>query len=270
LGHFRIFEKSLPLVASHYFDVTKIQIHQKERKSSAEGPTVIVIVIVVVSSFSASSACVADFLSTVYRRMNQAYPMLPYLAICVSMNCLSKTVPRVVRILTLSRQATVTQSSSLRHVLNSTTVTTPESFYPGMTSRSFPKFGRNGSFRTTTSAVVRSMTTFQSTSPTFLKDDTTDYKKVSSSPSSSSSSKKTTTTTPAGSKAFVDCDREAIIDLFQEYAKEGPFLSRQSLAAILKAIGECSDEEIVNKLFEAADENGDGVIELEVCLAYFL
>jgi Ca2+-binding EF-hand superfamily protein len=128
-----------------------------------------------------------------------------------------------------------------------------------MTSRSFHQFGRSG---TTTHTVVRSMTTFQSTPPTFLKDNTTDYKKVSS----SSSKKATTTTTPAGSKAFVDCDREAIIDLFQEYAKDGPFLSRESLAAILKAIGECSDDEIVNKLFEAADENGDGVIQLEVCL----
>ena len=75
---------------------------------------------------------------------------------------------------------------------------------------------------------------------------------------------------PPGSRAFVHCEREALIDLFHQYAincdVSGRYLDRQRLAAILKAIGENTDPETVEQLFRTADVGKDGMIELEVRL----
>jgi hypothetical protein len=85
------------------------------------------------------------------------------------------------------------------------------------------------------------------------------------------------TETPlAGSRAFVDCDRTALIDLFHQYAKDcdvsGKHLDRKGLASILKAVGENPPKSVVDQLFQAADVSGDGLIQLEVsnCICVLL
>jgi hypothetical protein len=71
-----------------------------------------------------------------------------------------------------------------------------------------------------------------------------------------------------GSRAFVECDREALIDLFHKYAincdVSGRYLDLPGLAQLLKAVGEHLDQPTLEKLFASADINGDGSIELEV------
>ena len=73
---------------------------------------------------------------------------------------------------------------------------------------------------------------------------------------------------PPGSRAFVECEREALIDLFHRYASDcdtmGRYLDRDGLASILRAVGETTDDETLEKLFQTADINGDGTIELDV------
>jgi Ca2+-binding EF-hand superfamily protein len=73
---------------------------------------------------------------------------------------------------------------------------------------------------------------------------------------------------PPGSRAFVECDREALIDMFHKYAVNcdisGRYLNRDGLGAILRAVGEDPDQETLERLFRTADINGDGSIELEV------
>jgi len=72
---------------------------------------------------------------------------------------------------------------------------------------------------------------------------------------------------PLGSKAFVDCDRYAIMDLFHKFAVNcdvtGKHMDKERLGDLLRAIGENPDEETIDRLFTLADENGDGTIELE-------
>jgi hypothetical protein len=72
----------------------------------------------------------------------------------------------------------------------------------------------------------------------------------------------------AGSRAFVDCDRTALIDLFDQYAKgcdvSGKHLDRKGLTSILKAVGENPQKSVIDQLFMAADVSGDGLIQLEV------
>ena len=71
-----------------------------------------------------------------------------------------------------------------------------------------------------------------------------------------------------GSKAFVECDRAALIDLFNEYAKncdvEGCHLDRDGLKEILRSVGENADDDTVDHLFRLADDSGDDLIQLDV------
>jgi hypothetical protein len=75
---------------------------------------------------------------------------------------------------------------------------------------------------------------------------------------------------PPGSKAFVECDREAIIDLFYKFAVNcdvsGKFLDKERLGDLLRTVGENPDQITIDRLFSVADINGDGVIELDVSL----
>ncbi|CAJ1953308.1 unnamed protein product [Cylindrotheca closterium] len=72
---------------------------------------------------------------------------------------------------------------------------------------------------------------------------------------------------PLGSKAFVDCDREAIMDLFHKFAVDcdvsGKYMDKERLGDLLRAIGENPDEATLDRLFTVADESGDGIIELD-------
>ena len=75
-------------------------------------------------------------------------------------------------------------------------------------------------------------------------------------------------TSQPGSKAFVECDRAALIDLFNEYANEcngdGCHLDRSGLKEILRSVGENADDETVDHLFRLADDSGDDLIQLDV------
>ena len=75
-------------------------------------------------------------------------------------------------------------------------------------------------------------------------------------------------TSQPGSKAFVECDRAALIDLFNEYASEcdgdGCHLDREGLQKILRSVGENADDETVDHLFRLADDSGDNLIQLDV------
>jgi hypothetical protein len=73
-----------------------------------------------------------------------------------------------------------------------------------------------------------------------------------------------------GSRAFVECDRNALIDLFHKYAVDcdidGRYLDLEGLRKLLRAVGENLDQATLERLFETADINGDGSIELDVRL----
>ena len=73
---------------------------------------------------------------------------------------------------------------------------------------------------------------------------------------------------PLGGKAFVECDREAVIDLFQKHAVNcdvsGRYLDREGLTQVLRAVGENTDPETVENLFKFTDMKQKGVIELDV------
>ena len=70
-----------------------------------------------------------------------------------------------------------------------------------------------------------------------------------------------------GSRAWVECDREAVIDLFHKFAVDcdvsGRFLDKKRLGNLLTAVGENPTQETIDKLFEQGDLNGDGVLELD-------
>jgi adenylate kinase family enzyme len=70
-----------------------------------------------------------------------------------------------------------------------------------------------------------------------------------------------------GSKAFAECETDAIKDLFNVFAKTDgdagiKYLDHAGVRELLKSIGERPDERTLQRLFKAADFNGDGVIEL--------
>lgn len=71
---------------------------------------------------------------------------------------------------------------------------------------------------------------------------------------------------PPGSRAFVECDRNALIDLFHKYAVDcdvsGRYLDLEGLRKLLRAVGENLDQATLERLFATADINGDGTIEL--------
>jgi hypothetical protein len=73
---------------------------------------------------------------------------------------------------------------------------------------------------------------------------------------------------PVGSKAYVDCDREAIVDLFHKYAVNcdvsGRGIDKERLGDLLRAVGENPNQKTIDRLFAVADEDGNGVIELDV------
>ena len=73
---------------------------------------------------------------------------------------------------------------------------------------------------------------------------------------------------PLGGKAFVECDREAVIDLFQKHAVNcdvsGRYLDREGLTQVLRAVGENTDPKTVENLFKFTDMKQKGVIELDV------
>jgi len=79
------------------------------------------------------------------------------------------------------------------------------------------------------------------------------------------SSPSTSSSVP-GCKAFMlESDRHALVDLFKKHATpEHPrSLDRKQLGLVLKAVGESPDEETLEQIFQDADLDGNGVIDLE-------
>jgi hypothetical protein len=75
-----------------------------------------------------------------------------------------------------------------------------------------------------------------------------------------------------GSKAFADCEADAIKDLFHNFAKTDgdatgiKYLDLDGVRNLLNSIGERPDERTLRRLYKAADFNGDGIIELHVSI----
>jgi uncharacterized membrane-anchored protein len=75
-----------------------------------------------------------------------------------------------------------------------------------------------------------------------------------------------------GSRAFVDCELFALVDLFNKYAlpldtvasNNSKFINQDGLKRLMNAVGESPTEEMLQKLFEEADADGNGVIDLDV------
>ncbi len=68
-----------------------------------------------------------------------------------------------------------------------------------------------------------------------------------------------------GSLAFADMERDAVIDLFHQFAiPRGGKLDLQAIKELLRSIGEVPREITLQRLFDRADTNGDGAIDLEV------
>jgi hypothetical protein len=72
-----------------------------------------------------------------------------------------------------------------------------------------------------------------------------------------------------GSKAFAECETDAIKDLFHNFAKTNgdggiKYLDLDGVHKLLNSIGERPDERTLKRLYKAADYNGDGIIELHV------
>ena len=71
-----------------------------------------------------------------------------------------------------------------------------------------------------------------------------------------------------GSKAFSKLETEAIVDLFHKYAKNTtktgePSLDFQGVHSLLEGIGERHDEATTRKLFDMADIDGSGCVDLQ-------
>ena len=78
-----------------------------------------------------------------------------------------------------------------------------------------------------------------------------------------------------GSKAFAECETDAIQDLFFQFAQvdndgggideEGtPHLCLNGVRELLHSIGERPDDETLTRLFQEADQNNDGKLDLDV------
>jgi len=78
---------------------------------------------------------------------------------------------------------------------------------------------------------------------------------------------------PPGARAFVECDRNALMDLFYKFAIEcsvsGKSLDRNGLEKLLRAVGETVDADTLGQIFEASDLDGSGSIDLNVRLSSF-
>ena len=62
-------------------------------------------------------------------------------------------------------------------------------------------------------------------------------------------------------------DKEAVVDLFDQYARERDgvrSLNWCDIRDLLLGIGERPQDATIAKLFEVADQDGNGVIDLEV------
>jgi hypothetical protein len=75
-----------------------------------------------------------------------------------------------------------------------------------------------------------------------------------------------------GSRAFVECDRDAVIDLFHQYAVDcdvsGTHLDMKGLEAVLRSVGENPSPQEVENLFRAADMGKNNLIDLEVSYCF--
>jgi hypothetical protein len=75
-----------------------------------------------------------------------------------------------------------------------------------------------------------------------------------------------------GSRAFVDCELFALVDLFDKFAlpldtvvsNTTKFINHDGLKRLMNAVGESPTEEMIQKLFEEADADDNGVIDLDV------
>lgn len=66
-------------------------------------------------------------------------------------------------------------------------------------------------------------------------------------------------------------DKEAVVDLFDQYAKERdgiPSLNWHDIRDLLRGIGETPEDANIAKLFEVADHDGNGVIDLDEFLVH--
>jgi hypothetical protein len=81
-----------------------------------------------------------------------------------------------------------------------------------------------------------------------------------------------------GSKAFAECESDAIQDLFFQFAKvadnggvdeEGSYLSFNGVKELLGSIGEKPDDATLKRLFQEADLNNDKKLHLDVSLMKF-
>lgn len=81
--------------------------------------------------------------------------------------------------------------------------------------------------------------------------------------------------TVPGSRAFVECELYALVDLFDKYAlpldtvasNRSKFVNQDGLQRLMNAVGESPSDRMLKKLFEAADADGNGVIDLDVSVA---
>jgi hypothetical protein len=79
-------------------------------------------------------------------------------------------------------------------------------------------------------------------------------------------------TTMPGSRAFLDCELFALVDLFDKYAlpldtvasNNSKFINRDGLKRLMNAVGESPTEEMLQKMFEEADTDDNGVVDLDV------
>ena len=76
-----------------------------------------------------------------------------------------------------------------------------------------------------------------------------------------------------GSKAFAECETDAIQDLFFQFAQiaenggvdeEGSYLSLKGVEELLKSIGENPSQRTLKRMFNEADLNHDGKLHLNV------